>query len=32
MARFEAQQLALVVAVEEPGRMDSFFELIRRPG
>lgn len=31
MAQFEAQRLALVVAEEEPGRMDSFFEFIRRP-
>lgn len=30
MEQFEAQRLALVVAEDEPGRMDSFFELIRR--
>lgn len=30
LSRFEKENLALVVAREEPGRKDRFFELIRR--
>ncbi|PZO75575.1 MAG: hypothetical protein DI629_17115 [Mesorhizobium amorphae] len=29
-AEFEKQELALVVAVQEPGVMDSFYEMVRR--
>lgn len=30
LSRFEQEELALVVAKEEPGRKDSFFEIVRR--
>jgi hypothetical protein len=30
-AIFDREELALVVAEEQPGRRDSFYELIRRP-